>query len=160
MKSFFSTSLICKSLPCAVYGVGTVDTIMGAYFINLSFSIDLTDQDQKVIAVLQQNELIIEWYDRLNVHVDAFLPSQMRNKYDIIFLARKTLTTKKSFFLSDFFKEDSAIVFFQDGISKDVISSIVGPQRTLICECVMDPKFLSIGILKLMTQKKQWFLFR
>ncbi len=142
----------------AIYGAGSLGTVMGAYLTNSGVDVDLINRNRAHVDALKKNGArITGTVDKL-VPVKAILPEEMNGTYDIIFLMTKQLNNRETVtFLKDYLAPDGVIVTLQNGIPEDSVAEIVGENRTIGCvvewgatmtapgECMLtsDPQSLS-----------------
>ena len=142
----------------AIYGAGSLGTVLGAYLTNSGVDVDLINRNRAHVDALKKNGArITGTVDKL-VRVKAMTPEEMTGTYDIIFLMTKQLNNREVVtFLKDYLAEDGVIVTLQNGIPEDSVAEIVGEHRTIGCvvewgatmtapgECMLtsDPQSLS-----------------
>ncbi len=118
----------------AIYGAGSLGTVLGAYLTKNGVNVDLINRNKAHIAALQKNGARITGAVDMTVPVHALLPEEMTGLYDIIFLMTKQLNNRETVtFLQDYLAKDGLIVTLQNGISEDGIAQIVGAERTVGC---------------------------
>ena len=118
----------------AIYGAGSLGTVMGAFLARSGVSADLVNRNRAHIEALRKNGARITGTVEMTVPVTALLPEEMTGVYDIIFLMTKQLDNAKTVtFLRNYLAEDGVIVTLQNGIPEDSIAEIVGPERTAGC---------------------------
>jgi len=118
----------------AIYGAGSLGTVLGAYLTNSGVEVDLVNRNRAHVEALRKNGArITGTVDKL-VPVKAMLPEEMTGVYDIIFLMTKQLNNRETVtFLRDYLAEDGVIVTMQNGIPEDSVAEIVGESRTVGC---------------------------
>ncbi|MBQ8323316.1 MAG: 2-dehydropantoate 2-reductase [Clostridia bacterium] len=118
----------------AIYGAGSLGTVLGAYITKNGGKIDLINRNAAhVTALKEKGARIIRTVD-LTVPVVALAPEEMTGKYDVILLLTKQLynaevVTK----LKDYLADDGVIVTLQNGLPEPLIAEIVGTNRTMGC---------------------------
>ncbi len=126
----------------AIFGAGSLGTILGAYVsrnvqgsnVDLGSGIELYNRNRKHVEALRANGARIDGEVEFTQPVKAFLDSEMEGVFDYIFLMTKQLDNKGTVtFLKDHLKEDGAIVTTQNGFPEPLIAEIVGPDRTIGC---------------------------
>ncbi|MBE5786400.1 MAG: 2-dehydropantoate 2-reductase [Clostridiales bacterium] len=142
----------------AIYGAGSLGTVLGAYITKNGGQIDLINRNQAHVAALKEKGARITGTVDMTVPVTALTPDEMTGKYDVILLLTKQLKNKEVVtFLQDYLAEDGVIVTLQNGLPEPGIAEIVGEKRTMGCvvewgatlsapgECVLtsDPDSLS-----------------
>ena len=76
-------------MRCAIYGAGSLGTILGAYLTKNGVSIDLINRNRKHVDALKAAGARISGTVEMTVPVNALLPEEMTGKYDVIFLMTK-----------------------------------------------------------------------
>lgn len=148
----------------AIYGAGSLGTVLGAYIQKSGTDIDLINRNKAHIAALKENGARIKGTVDMSVPVHALLPEEMTGTYDIILLMTKQLLNKEVVnFLSPFLDENGVMVTLQNGIPEPEIAEIIGSRRTIGCvvewgatlsapgECTLtsDPESLSFHMGKM-----------
>ena len=142
----------------AIYGAGSLGTVLGAYITKNGGKIDLINRNQAHVAALREKGARITGTVDLAVPVTALTPDEMTGKYDVILLLTKQLQNPEVVtFLKDYLADDGVIVTLQNGIPEPGIAEIIGEERTMGCvvewgatlsapgECILtsDPDSLS-----------------
>ena len=121
-------------MKCAIYGAGSLGTILGAYLTKNGFPIELVNRNVKHVEALQKNGAHISGTVDFTTPVNAILPDQMKGPYDIIFLMTKQLHNPEVVtMLRPMLADDGVIVTLQNGIPEPGIAEIVGEDRTIGC---------------------------
>ena len=116
----------------AIYGAGSLGTVMGAYLAKNGVDIDLINRNKAHVEALKQSGAHITGTVDMTVPVHALLPEEMTGKYDIIFLMTKQLNNRETVtFLKDYLADSGIIVTLQNGIPEDSVAEIIGPDRTI-----------------------------
>ena len=116
----------------AIYGAGSLGTVMGAFLAKNGVEIDLVNRNKAHVEALKNNGARITGTVEMTIPVNALLPEEMTGKYDIIFLMTKQLNNRETLtFLKDFLADDGVVVTLQNGIPEDSVAEIVGPERTV-----------------------------
>ena len=145
-------------MRCAIYGAGSLGTVLGAYLSKNGEAVELINRNREHVQALTERGAHVGGTVNFTVPVHALLPENMHGTYDVILLMTKQLhnpevVTKLKPFLSD----DGVIVTLQNGIPEPEIASIVGKEHTIGCtvewgatmsgpgECILtsDPDSLS-----------------
>ena len=121
-------------MKTAIYGAGSLGTVLGAYLTNSGVDVDLVNRNRAHVEALKKNGArITGTVDKL-VPVKAMTPDEMTGPYDIIFLMTKQLSNREVVtFLKDYLAADGVIVTLQNGIPEDSVAEIVGENRTIGC---------------------------
>ena len=118
----------------AIYGAGSLGTVLGAYLTQNGVAVDLINRNKAHVAALKANGARVAGTVDLTVPVSALLPKEMTGVYDVIFLMTKQLDNPETVrFLKDYLAEDGVIVTLQNGIPEDGIAEIIGAERTIGC---------------------------
>ena len=121
-------------MKCAIYGAGSLGTIMGAYLTKNGFPIELVNRNVKHVEALQKNGAHVSGTVDFSTPVNAILPDRMKGPYDIIFLMTKQLHNPEVVtMLKPMLADDGVIVTLQNGIPEPGIAEIVGADRTIGC---------------------------
>ena len=118
----------------AIYGAGSLGTVLGAYITKNGGEIDLINRNVAHVEALRKNGARITGSVELTVPVTALTPDEMTGKYDVILLMTKQLYNKEVVtHLKSFLEEDGVIVTLQNGLPEPEIAEIVGTARTMGC---------------------------
>ncbi len=118
----------------AIYGAGSLGTVLGAYITKNGGKIDLINRNKAHVAALREKGAIINGTVNMTVPVTVITPDEMAGKYDIILLMTKQLLNREVVtFLKDYLEEDGVIVTLQNGLPEPEIAEIVGESRTVGC---------------------------
>lgn len=121
-------------MKCAIYGAGSLGTILGAYLTKNGFPVELVNRNVKHVEALQKNGAHITGTVDFTTPVNAILPDQMEGPYDIIFLMTKQLHNPEVVtMLKPMLAGDGVIVTLQNGIPEPGIAEIIGEDRTIGC---------------------------
>ena len=91
----------------AIYGAGSLGTVLGAYITKNGGEIDLINRNKAHVAALQTKGATITGTLNFTQEVKAFTPDEMSGVYDIIFLMTKQLFNAEVVtFLKDYLAED------------------------------------------------------
>ena len=137
----------------AIYGAGSLGTILGAYITKNGGKVELINRNKAHIEALQQRGAQVVGTVNFTQPVVAYLPEQMEGTYDIIFLMTKQqqnveVVTR----LKEFLAEDGVIVTLQNGIPELQIGEIVGDGRTLGCTVAWGATMKEAGVCELTSQ--------
>lgn len=134
----------------AIYGAGSLGTILGAYITRAGEQIELINRNKAHIEALQTFGAQIVGAVHFTQRVKAYTPAEMNGKYDILFLMTKqqhnaeVVTT-----LKDFLADDGVIVTFQNGLPEPQIAEIVCAERVLGCTVAWGATMQSAGVCEL-----------
>lgn len=118
----------------AIYGAGSLGTVLGAYITKNGGQIELINRNKAHVKALNDKGAQIKGKVEMTVPVKAYTPEEMSGKYDVILLMTKQLhNVEVVTMLKDFLTEKGVIVTLQNGLPEPDIADIIGPQRTMGC---------------------------
>lgn len=118
----------------AIYGAGSLGTVLGAYITKNGGQIDLINRNKAHVEALRERGAHITGTVEMTVPVTAYTPDEMSGKYDIILLMTKQLYNAEVVtVLKDYLADDGVIVTLQNGLPEPGIAEIVGSNRTVGC---------------------------
>ena len=118
----------------AIYGAGSLGTVLGAYMTKNGAQVDLVNRNKAHVAALKEKGAHITGTVDFTQEVHALLPEEMEGKYDVIFLMTKQLFNREVVtMLREFLSDDGVIVTLQNGIPEPGIAEIIGEERTIGC---------------------------
>ena len=122
------------AMRCAIYGAGSLGTVMGAYLTKNGVPVDLVNRNKAHIEALKAKGAHITGTVDMTVPVTALFPEEMAGTYDIIFLMTKQLNNRETVrFLKDYLSGGGVIVTLQNGIPEPEIAGIIGAEKTIGC---------------------------
>lgn len=137
----------------AIYGAGSLGTILGAYISKAGVSIDLINRNKTHIEALNTQGAQVVGTVQFTQPVVAYTPEEMRGQYDILFLMTKQQhNTEVVTMLKDFLAPDGVLVTFQNGLPEVQIASILGEQRVLGCTVAWGATMQSAGVCELTSE--------
>ena len=156
----------------AIYGAGSLGTILGAYISKAGVAIDLINRNKAHIEALQSQGAQVTGTVQFTQSVTAYTPEQMSGKYDIIFLMTKQQhNVQVVAMLKDYLADDGVLVTFQNGLPEVQIAEILGDERVLgctvawgatlqgpgVCELTSEPDALSFSLGAISPKRSQHF---
>lgn len=121
-------------MRCAIYGAGSLGTVLGAYMSKNGVDVELVNRNQAHITALREKGAHITGTVEMTVPVKALFPSEMSGQYEVIFLMTKQLLNREVVtFLRPFLSPDGVIVTLQNGIPEPSVAEIVGSSHTMGC---------------------------
>ena len=121
-------------MKIAIYGAGSLGTILGAYLSKAGLEVDLITRNQEHVKAMNQNGAHVTGTTEMIVPVHALTPEQMTEKYDIIFLLTKQLDNKNVVsYLKNFMTDNGVICTGQNGLPEVSIAEVIGEDRTIGC---------------------------
>ena len=137
----------------AIYGAGSLGTILGAYISKAGVAIDLINRNKTHIAALQAHGAQVTGTVQFAQPVTAYTPDEMSGKYDILFLMTKQQHNAEVVtMLKDYLAEDGVLVTFQNGLPEVQIAEILGEERVLGCTVAWGATLQGPGICELTSE--------
>ena len=134
----------------AIYGAGSLGTILGAFIEKNGGHADLINRNRAHVAALQEKGAHVTGTVDFTQAVTACTPEEMSGTYDIIFLMTKQQHNAEVVtFLQGFLAADGVIVTLQNGLPEQGIAAIVGEDRVLGCTVAWGATMLSPGVCEL-----------
>jgi len=114
----------------AIYGAGSLGTVLGAYLSKSGLDVELINRNREHVEALRRNGARITGAVELKVPVKALYPSEMTGLYDVVFLMTKQLRNKEVVSsLKPYLGETGIICTMQNGIPEPSIAEIIGEDR-------------------------------
>ena len=118
----------------AIYGAGSLGTILGAYISRAGVDIELINRNKAHVEALQKDGACVVGTVEFSQKVIAYTPDAMSGKYDIVFLMTKQQhNTEVVNMLKGYLAADGVLVTFQNGLPEMQIAGILGDERVLGC---------------------------
>lgn len=137
-------------MRAAIYGAGSLGTILGAYITSKGGNIDLINHNVKHVQALNEKGAKIVGTVDFVQKVNAITDKQMTGKYDIIFLMTKQQGNSETVpFLKEYLADDGVIVTLQNGLPEHQIADVVGEKRVIGCTVAWGATMLGPGVCEL-----------
>lgn len=121
-------------MRCAIYGAGSMGTVLGAYMTRAGVPVELVNRNREHVLALREKGARITGTVDMTVPVTALMPDEMQGPYDVIFLMTKQLQNRAvAVFLQPLLAEDGVIVTIQNGLPEPDIAEIIGQEHTVGC---------------------------
>ena len=147
-------------MKCAIYGAGSLGTVLGAYMTKNGQAVELVNHSSAHVEALQLHGAHITGPVDFTVPVTAILPAQMEGPYDVIFLMTKQQHNREVVTqLKPLLSENGVIVTMQNGLPEPLIEEIVGPEHTMGCVVEWGARLTAPGV-SLITCDLSVFTFR
>jgi 2-dehydropantoate 2-reductase len=119
-------------MKCAIYGAGSLGTILGAYLTKGGIDIDLINHNNNHVEAMRQKGAIVTGTMQMTVPVKAIYPQEMTKKYDLIFLMTKQTENRKIVeFLKDYLNAGGILCTMQNGFPEPMIAEILGEDSVM-----------------------------
>ena len=156
----------------AIYGAGSLGTILGAYINKAGVEIELINRNKAHVQALQEHGAQVTGTVNFTQKVTAYTPDLMSGKYDIIFLMTKQQHNGEVVtMLKDYLSEDGVLVTFQNGLPEMQIAGILGEEHVLgctvawgatmqtpgVCELTSEPDALSFSLGSISSNRSKHF---
>ena len=123
-----------SNVRCAIYGAGSLGTVLGAYMTKAGADVELVNRNKAHTEAMKKDGAKVIGTVEMTVPVKAVFPDEMSGKYEVIFLMTKQLHNREVVTnLKDFLTDDGVIVTLQNGIPEPLIAEIVGKEHTMGC---------------------------
>ena len=137
-------------MRAAIYGAGSLGTILGAYITKNGGRIELINRNKAHVEALRNNGARVTGTVEFSQPVKAYTPDEMSGEYDIIFLMTKQQQNNEVVtYLKKFLAEDGVIVTLQNGIPELQIGDIIGEERVLGCTVAWGATMKEPGVCEL-----------
>ena len=137
-------------MRAAIYGAGSLGTILGAYITKNGGEVELINRNKAHIDALRTDGATVTGTVNFTQAVTAYTPDEMSGKYDIIFLMTKQQQNAEVVkFLKQYLADDGVIVTLQNGIPELQIGEIVGEERVLGCTVAWGATMKEPGVCEL-----------
>ena len=137
-------------MRAAIYGAGSLGTILGAYITKNGGKIELINRNKAHVEALNKYGAKGTGMVEFTQPVKAYTPDEMSGTYDIIFLMTKQQQNKEIVnYIKEFLAADGVIVTLQNGIPELEIGNIVGEERVLGCTVAWGATMKEPGVCEL-----------
>ena len=137
----------------AIYGAGSLGTILGAYINKAGVPIELINRNKAHVEALNSSGAKVVGTVEFTQNVTAYTPDQMSGQYDVLFLMTKQQNTKEVVrMLKEFLAPDGVLVTFQNGLPEMQIAEVLGEERVLGCTVAWGATMISPGVCELTSE--------
>ncbi len=134
----------------AIYGAGSLGTILGAFISKAGVAIELINRNKAHVEALQNRGAQVVGTMTFTQPVVAYTPAEMNDSYDIIFLMTKQQHNHEVVtMLKEFIAPDGVLVTFQNGLPEMEIAEILGADHVLGCTVAWGATMQSPGVCEL-----------
>ena len=137
----------------AIYGAGSLGTILGAYISKAGVAIELINRNKAHVAALKEKGAQVVGTVQFTQQVVAYTPEEMSGEYDIIFLMTKQQHNAEVVaMLNNYLAADGVLVTFQNGLPEVQIAALLGEERVLGCTVAWGATMQGAGICELTSE--------
>ncbi|MGN0545556.1 MAG: ketopantoate reductase family protein [Acutalibacteraceae bacterium] len=155
-------------MKTAIYGAGSLGTVLGAYLSKAGVDVDLITRNREHVDALNKGGARIIGTVDMTVPVHALTPDEMTEKYELIILLTKQLDNVNVLkALQKNMTDDCIVCTLQNGLPELSVSEVVGEDRTMGCtvawgatlhgrgvsELTSEPDSMSFGLGRMNGQK-------
>ena len=155
-------------MKTAIYGAGSLGTVLGAYLAKAGVDVDLITRNREHVEALNRDGAKIIGTVNMTVPVHALTPDEMTEKYELIILQTKQLDNVNVLKnLQKNMTDDCIVCTLQNGLPELSVSEVVGEDRTMGCtvawgatlhgkgvsELTSEPDSMSFGLGRMNGQK-------
>ena len=134
----------------AIYGAGSLGTILGAYISKAGVPIELINRNKAHVEALQKVGAKVVGTVQFTQPVVAYTLEEMSGEYDILFLMTKQQHNAEVVqMLKGYLAPDGVLVTFQNGLPELQIASILGEERVLGCTVAWGATMQGAGVCEL-----------
>lgn len=140
-------------MKAAIYGAGSLGTILGAYITKGGDEIDLITRNRAHVDALNRNGASIVGSADFTVPVKALTPDKIDGKYELIFLTTKQLhnvTVLRG--LKPFLSPNCLVCTLQNGLPEQSVASVMGKDNVAGCAVSWTASYVSPGTVKLTSE--------
>jgi 2-dehydropantoate 2-reductase len=147
----------------AVLGAGSIGSSVGADLAKAGLDVTLIDQWPAQVDAMKETGLDITMPgENLRIPVTAWHLCEFAEhtpEFDVVFLSVKSYDTSwQARLIAPYLKEDGVVIGLQNGMTNDMISDVVGVERTIGAVVELSAEIFTPGIVKRDTTRNgTWF---
>ena len=156
----------------AIYGAGSLGTILGAFISKAGVPVELINRNKAHIEALRTKGAQVVGTMQFCQPVIAYTPDEMNGQYDILFLMTKQQHNAEVVqMLKNYLAADGVLVTFQNGLPEMQIAEVLGEERVLgstvawgatlqspgVCELTSEPDALSFSLGAISEKRSKHF---
>ena len=139
----------------AIYGAGSLGTVLGAFITKAGTPIDLINRNKPHVEALCEKGAVICGTISMEQPVTALTPDEMEGIYDVIFLMTKQqLNAEVVEFLKPHLASDGVICTLQNGLPEPDIAAAVGEERVLGCSVAWGAMMTGPGVVEVTSDEE------
>ncbi|MBQ9548124.1 MAG: ketopantoate reductase family protein [Bacteroidales bacterium] len=133
-------------MRAAIYGAGSLGTILGAFITRNGGQIDLINHNKAHVAALKEKGAQVSGTLSFTQQVTALTDEEMSGTYEVIFLMTKQQQNASvAEFLKGYLAPDGVLVTLQNGLPELQLGEILGEDRVLGCTVAWGATMLGPG---------------
>ena len=156
----------------AIYGAGSLGTILGAFISKAGVPVELINRNKAHVEALKTKGAQVVGTMQFCQPVIAYTPDEMSGEYDILFLMTKQQHNAEVVqMLKNYLAADGVLVTFQNGLPEMQIAEVLGEERVLgstvawgatlqspgVCELTSEPDALSFSLGAISDKRSKHF---
>lgn len=136
----------------AIYGAGSLGTIMGAYLSKTDHIVDLIDTFQEHVDLLNKSGATITGTTDFNISVNALKPEEINKTYDLILLLTKQTYNKDVLpLVKNILSKDGILLSLQNGVPEEIVQHYIPREHIIAGSVEFGATFKGPGVSKLTT---------
>lgn len=140
-------------MRAAIYGSGSLGTIIGAFIARSGEQIDLINRNKAHVAALREKGAHVTGTVDFIQPVNALLPDEMEGFYDIVFLITKQTSNAEAVpRIKDHLSPGGVIVTLQNGLPEEGIAAVVGRDYVYGCTVAWGATMMGPGVSQLTSE--------
>jgi 2-dehydropantoate 2-reductase len=140
-------------MKCAIYGAGSLGTILGVYLTKGGVAVDLINRNRDHVDAMKKNGATVTGTVQMTVPVKALLPEEMTAQYDVIFLLTKQTENRTvSEALKKYLAAGGVVCTLQNGLPEVLLGEILGEDTVLGCVVEWGATLQSPGVSELTSE--------
>ena len=140
-------------MKTAIYGAGSLGTVLGAYLAKAGVDVDLITRNREHVDALNKDGAKIIGTVNMTVPVHALTPDEMTEKYELIILLTKQLDNVNVLKnLQKNMTDDCIVCTLQNGLPELSVSEVVGEDRTMGCTVAWGATLHGKGVSELTSE--------
>ena len=140
-------------MKTAIYGAGSLGTVLGAYLSKAGYPVNLITRNREHVEAMNKNGAHIIGTVDMTVPVHALTPDELTEKYELIFLMTKQLDNKAVLEkLRSNMTDDCIVCTLQNGLPELSVSEVVGEDRTMGCTVAWGATLHGKGVSELTSE--------
>ena len=137
-------------MKIAVYGAGSMGTIMGALLAKAGYDVTLIDINKEHVDALNQNGAKIIGYLDLVQPVKAATPDEVTDTFDYVIYQTKPTQNETSLpNVARILKPDGVVIVGQNGMPEEAVAEVIGAERVVGCIIGWGATWMEPGVSKL-----------